>query len=57
MPVYVCGGKYDGLAQPENLRNLHEGIPNSKMDLFEGGHLFLSQDPKAYESIIDFLRS
>lgn len=56
MPVYICGGKYDGLATPQNLRNQHERIPSSKMELFEGGHLFLNQDPKAYKHIINFLR-
>jgi 3-oxoadipate enol-lactonase len=55
-PVLICGGKYDGLASPENQRNLHERIPHSRLELFEGGHNFLGQDPKAYRKIIKFLK-
>jgi 3-oxoadipate enol-lactonase len=56
-PVFICGGKYDGIAPLENQRNLNERIPNSKLELFEGGHGFLGQDPKAYKKIIKFLQS
>jgi 3-oxoadipate enol-lactonase len=57
LPVYICGGRYDGLATPQNLMTMHERVPSSKMKLFEGGHLFLNQDPKAYKQIIKFLKS
>jgi 3-oxoadipate enol-lactonase len=57
MPVYICGGKYDGIAPPQNQRNLNEKIPGSEMELFEGGHIFLRQDPRAYENIIEFLKN
>jgi 3-oxoadipate enol-lactonase len=53
-PTYICGGKYDALAPPINLKNLHNQIPNSKLMFYEGGHLFLIQDPTAYQDIIKF---
>lgn len=55
MPVYICGGRYDGIAPPANLEALHRRIPESQVQLFEGGHLFLIQDRAAFPAIIDFL--
>jgi len=54
MPVFICGGKYDGISPPENLRALCGRIPNAQLEFFDGGHGFLLQDPKAYQNIIDF---
>jgi 3-oxoadipate enol-lactonase len=54
--TFICGGKYDGQAPPENLENIHSLMPNSRLEFFEGGHGFLSQDPRAYNVIIDFLK-
>ncbi|MDH5736840.1 MAG: alpha/beta hydrolase [Gammaproteobacteria bacterium] len=55
-PVYLCGGKYDGICPPSNLQALHQAIPHSTLDFFEGGHLFMMQDKKAAASMADFLR-
>lgn len=55
IPTLVCGGKYDGQAKPEALRNLHGQIEGAELRFFEGGHRFLSQDPEAYRVIADFL--
>jgi 3-oxoadipate enol-lactonase len=57
MPVYVCGGEYDGIAPPENQQALAQAIPNAKLELFEGGHMFLIQDKSANPKIIEFLRA
>ena len=54
-PTLVCGGKYDGLATPENLQALAENLPTSRLAFFEGGHLFLMQDAKAFSSIVQYL--
>jgi 3-oxoadipate enol-lactonase len=54
MPVFICGGKHDGISPPENLRALCGQIPNAQLEFFDGGHGFLLQDPKAYQHIIDF---
>jgi 3-oxoadipate enol-lactonase len=55
LPVLICGGKYDGIAPPENQVALHRQLSGSKMELFEGGHMFLIQDRKAFPRIIEFL--
>jgi 3-oxoadipate enol-lactonase len=56
IPTLVCGGKYDGQASPEAVRNLHGRIPAAELRFFEGGHRFLSQDPEAYKVIAGFLQ-
>jgi 3-oxoadipate enol-lactonase len=55
IPVYICGGRYDGIATPANLNALQKQIPGSRLELFKGGHLFFLQDPRAFERISAFL--
>ena len=57
MPVYICGGRYDGIARPANLEAMARQIPGACLELFEGGHFFFLQDPLAFERIIVFLRN
>jgi 3-oxoadipate enol-lactonase len=56
MPVYICGGRYDGIATPANLDAMQKQIPGARLELFEGGHLFFIQDPRAFERIVAFLK-
>jgi 3-oxoadipate enol-lactonase len=56
MPVYICGGRYDGIATPGNLEAMQKQIPGARLELFEGGHLFFIQDPRAFERIVAFLK-
>ena len=56
MPVFIRGGKYDGLAPRDNLEALERQIPNARLEFFEGGHLFLREDRKAVEWAIAFLQ-
>ncbi len=56
MPVYICGGRYDSIAPPANLEAMKKQIPGAHMELFNGGHLFFIQDPRAFERIAAFLR-
>jgi pimeloyl-ACP methyl ester carboxylesterase len=44
LPVYICGGRYDGIAPPANLEALHKQIPGARLEFFEGGHLFFMQE-------------
>lgn len=55
MPVLCCGGRYDGIAPPENMQAIRDRIPGARLELFEGGHLFMMQDREAYPKIIEFL--
>jgi 3-oxoadipate enol-lactonase len=54
-PVFICGGRYDGIAPVANQLNLERQIPNRRLELFDGGHAFLNEDPRAYERVIAFL--
>ncbi|MBW1784561.1 MAG: alpha/beta fold hydrolase [Deltaproteobacteria bacterium] len=55
MPVYICGGRYDGITPEMNLRALYDKIPHARLELFEGGHRFLLQDKRAFDRIVAFL--
>jgi 3-oxoadipate enol-lactonase len=51
----LIGGRYDGQAPPANMERLAERIPHSRLELFDGGHLFLLQDPSAWAAVVRFL--
>ncbi|MFP6781024.1 MAG: alpha/beta hydrolase [Gammaproteobacteria bacterium] len=53
-PVFVCGGKFDGIAPKENLDALAKQIIGAKLELFDGGHMFYLQDSRAFDRIADF---
>jgi 3-oxoadipate enol-lactonase len=55
MPVFICGGRYDGIAPVANLQAIHQQLAHSRLELFDGGHLFYLQDPRAFERIAAFL--
>ena len=54
-PTLVCGGRFDGIAPPRNSEFLASHIPGARLAMFDGGHLFLLQDPAAIPTIVDFL--
>lgn len=51
----VCAGRHDGIAPVANSELLVERIPDARLEVFEGGHLFLLQDRAAWPAIVDFL--
>ena len=53
----VAGGLYDGQAPPKNQEAIAAQMPNTQLRLFDGGHLFLIQDPTAWPAIIEFLNA
>jgi 3-oxoadipate enol-lactonase len=55
MPVLVCGGRHDGIAPLANQQALTSQLPKARLEIFEGGHLFLVQDRAAFPRIIEFL--
>ena len=55
MPVLIAAGRYDGIAVPANQEAMHAAIEGSRLEWFEGGHVFMMQDPRANEVIRDFL--
>ena len=54
-PTLVIGGRYDGQAPPANIERLAERIPDSTIQLFDGGHLFFLQDPTAWHAVAEFI--
>lgn len=54
-PVLIAAGRYDGIAVPETQRNMAGRIAGSELRFFEGGHMFMLQDPEALPAIIAFL--
>jgi 3-oxoadipate enol-lactonase len=55
MPVLIAAGRYDGIAAPENQEAMHAAIAGSRLEWFEGGHVFMLQDPRAHDVVREFL--
>jgi pimeloyl-ACP methyl ester carboxylesterase len=54
-PTFVAAGKFDGIAPPVNSQAIVERIPDATMSLYDGGHMFLAQDPTAIREVRTFL--
>jgi pimeloyl-ACP methyl ester carboxylesterase len=54
-PTLVACGRYDGLAPAANSEAIASRIPGSELQCYEGGHLFVLQDPRALAEIVSFL--
>lgn len=54
-PTLVAAGRYDGLAPLRNSEALAGAIADARLEVFDGGHGFLLQDPAAWRTIGDFL--
>ncbi|MGH1491631.1 MAG: alpha/beta fold hydrolase [Acidimicrobiales bacterium] len=54
-PTLVCAGEYDDQAPLQNSMALVEGIPDARLKVFQGGHLFMIQDKTSHRAMIDFL--
>lgn len=55
MPVLVTGGRFDGIAPPANQEVLAQRIPGALLRMYDGGHLFMVQDRRAWPEITDWL--
>ncbi|MDW3219102.1 MAG: alpha/beta hydrolase [Acidimicrobiales bacterium] len=54
-PTLVCAGRYDGIAPVSNSERIAAAIPHARLEIFDGGHIFMMQDPRAMTTIRDFL--
>ncbi len=54
-PTLVAAGRYDGVAPLANSKAIVSLIPDSELRVYEGGHVFFAQDPRAIPEILDFL--
>ncbi|MEI7967056.1 MAG: alpha/beta hydrolase [Actinomycetota bacterium] len=55
-PTLITAGRFDGIAPLVNSQAIAERIPNSTLNVYEGGHPFLSQDRQAMRDIRAFLQ-
>ncbi len=54
-PVLIAAGRHDGIARPETQHNLAGRIAGAELRFFDGGHMFMLQDPEALPAIMAFL--
>jgi len=54
-PTLVASGRFDGIAPVANGEAIAAAIPGAQLRVYEGGHLFMHQDPSAHPDIIGFL--
>ena len=54
-PTLVAAGRYDGIAPLANSEAIVSRVPQSELRVYDGGHAFFAQDPRAIPEIIDFL--
>ena len=52
----VCAGEFDDQAPLVNSQALADGLVDARLQIFQGGHLFLIQDRSAFPAIIEFLQ-
>jgi 3-oxoadipate enol-lactonase len=56
-PTLIAAGAYDGIAPLATQRGMAGRIPGARLEMFEGGHLFMLQDRRALPAMIEFLTS
>ena len=54
-PTLIAAGRFDGIAPVANSEAMADRIPKARLEVFDGGHLFLLQDRSAWPAIIGFL--
>ncbi len=54
-PTFVANGRYDGIAPVANGELITARVSGSTFHVYEGGHLFVFQDPAAFPDVITFL--
>ncbi len=55
IPTLVCAGLHDGIAPLRNSELLRDSIPNARLETFDGGHIFMMQDPTSWPAMVSFL--
>jgi len=56
-PTFVLAGRFDGIAPPSNSYEIAARIPDAVVSLYEGGHMFASQDVNALRDVREFVAS
>jgi 3-oxoadipate enol-lactonase len=56
-PTLVACGRFDGIAPLANGELIARSIPGAELRVYDGGHIFSLQDPRARPDIISFMSS
>jgi 3-oxoadipate enol-lactonase len=54
-PTFVASGRFDGIAPLDNGEAIARQVPGADLHVYEGGHMFIAQDGRAFPEILDFL--
>jgi 3-oxoadipate enol-lactonase len=54
-PVLIAAGRFDGIALPTTQEKMAARIKGSRLQFFDGGHMFMIQDRSAIPAMVDFL--
>jgi 3-oxoadipate enol-lactonase len=54
-PTLVAAGRYDGIAPLANSEAIAARIPGATLRVYDGGHTFFAQDPRAFPDLVAFL--
>jgi 3-oxoadipate enol-lactonase len=55
VPTLVMAGRFDGIAPLQTVSGLAAAIPGARLEVRDGGHVFLRDDPPAWAQITEFL--
>jgi 3-oxoadipate enol-lactonase len=55
-PVMIAAGRFDGIALPATQEKMAARIKRSKLQFFDGGHMFMIQDRSAIPAMVSFLK-
>jgi 3-oxoadipate enol-lactonase len=54
-PAFIGCGRFDGIAPPRLSAAIVSRIPGAQLHTYEGGHLFIAQDPRCMTDVVSFL--
>jgi pimeloyl-ACP methyl ester carboxylesterase len=54
-PTFIAAGRYDKIAPVANAEAIAERVPGAELRIYEGGHIFFLQDPRATPDVMEFL--
>jgi len=54
-PVFIACGRFDGIAPPRLSAAIASRIVGAELRTYEGGHLFIAQDPRCMTDVVSFL--
>lgn len=54
-PTFVASGRFDGIAPLDNGEKLAQAVSGARFEAYDGGHMFLFQDRRAFADLREFL--